>query len=172
MQIKPGMRVSDVGAGSGYYTIALARVVGSHGGVMAQDVVPEYLATLQNRVRRAKLANVRLGLGEAHDPRLPARSLDAALLVHMYHEIAQPYGLLYNLASAMRSGSRIGIVDLDRATEDHGTPPELLRCELSAVGYREIGFHRLRGDVEYLAIFQPPEIPPNPAAIIPCRSER
>jgi len=172
MSIRPGMRVADVGAGSGYYTMALARAVGPKGEVLAQDVVPEYLASLRKRVQKAGFANVRVGLGEMHDPRLPKESLDAAILVHMYHEIAQPYGLLYNLASAMRPGSRIGIVDLDRATENHGTPPEVLRCELAAVGYREISFHRLRGDVGYLAIFDPPVEPPLPSAIVPCRSMR
>jgi hypothetical protein len=74
----------------------------------------------------------------------------------MYHEIAQPYAFLYNLAPALRPGARVGIVDLERPTEQHGTPIELLRCELSAVGYREIATHQLAGDSGYLAVFSPP----------------
>ena len=58
----------------------------------------------------------------------------------MYHEIGQPFGLLYNLAAAMKPGGRVGIVDADAIPSRHGTPPALLRCELSAVGYREVGF--------------------------------
>ena len=170
--IKPGMRVADIGAGSGYYTMLLARAVGPQGEVIAQDITPDYLAALQKRVLKAKLANVKIGLGEAHDPRLPARALDAAVLIHMYHEIAQPYALLFNLAAAMKPESLVGIVDLDRPTDEHGTPPDLLRCELTAVGYREAGFHKLRGGVGYLAIFKPPLQPPAPSAIVPCRPAR
>ena len=63
----------------------------------------------------AGLANVTVVRGEPHDPRLPAASVDAAILVHMYHEITQPFGLLYNLAAAMRPGGRVGIVDADHS---------------------------------------------------------
>ena len=170
--IKPGMRVADVGAGSGYYTMLLARAVGPQGEVFAQDIKPNYLAALQKRVLKAKLTNVKVGLGEEHDPRLPARALDAAVLIHMYHEIGQPYALLFNLAAAMKPESLVGIVDLDRPTDEHGTPPDLLRCELAAVGYREAGFYQLKGGVGYLAIFKPPMQAPSPSAIVPCRSAR
>lgn len=170
LKIRPGLRVADIGAGSGYYTMQLARAVGPRGEVIAQDITPEYLAKLQKRVRNAGLANVKVGLGEEHDPRLPARSLDAAVLIHMYHEIAQPYALLFNLAAAMKPDSLIGIVDLDRPTGEHGTPPDLLRCELAAVGYRAAGFHMLKGGVGYLAIFKPPLNAQPPSAIMPCRS--
>jgi SAM-dependent methyltransferase len=170
--IKPGMRVADVGAGSGYYTMLLARAVGPQGEVFAQDIMPNYLAALKKRVLNAKLTNVRVGLGEEHDPRLPAGALDAAVLIHMYHEIAQPYALLFNLAAAMKPDSVVGIVDLDRPTDEHGTPPDLLRCELAAVGYREAGFCKLRGGVGYIAIFKPPMQAPSPSAIVPCRSAR
>jgi SAM-dependent methyltransferase len=170
--IKPGMRVADVGAGTGYYTMLLADAVGPQGEVLAQDITPDYLAALQKRVLKAKLANVKVGLGEGHDPRLPARTLDAAVLIHMYHEISQPYGLLFNLAKAMKPQSLVGIVDLDRPTDEHGTPPALLRCELAAVGYREAGFHMLNGGVGYLAIFKPPLDLPLPSAIVPCRQAR
>jgi hypothetical protein len=90
------------------------------------------------------LQNVVITLGEPHDPRLPADSLDMAILVHMYHEIAQPYGLLYNLVPALKSGARVGVVDAYGPPSEHGTPPNLLRCELAAVGYREISLDRLR----------------------------
>src|SRR3954465_6955970 len=93
--IQPGMTGADIGAGSGYYVVRLAPIVGANGRVIAQDVVPEYLRGLRNRVRDLGLQNVTVTLGEPHDPRLPASSLDIAILVHMYHEIAQPYALLY-----------------------------------------------------------------------------
>jgi SAM-dependent methyltransferase len=156
--IKSGMTVADIGAGSGYYVVRLSPIVGRHGRVIAEDVVPEYLRGLRRRVRDLGLQNVAIGLGEPHDPRLPADSLDIAILVHMYHEIAQPYALLYNLIPALKSGARVGIIDAVRSTSEHGTPPSLLRCELAAVGYREISFDRLTGSGAYLAIFAPPSV--------------
>src|SRR5262249_53214170 len=116
--IKSGMTVADIGAGSGYYVVRLSPIVGPHGRVIAEDVVPEYLRGLRRRVRDLGLQNVAIALGEPHDPRLPADSLDVAILVHMYHEIAQPYALLYNLIPALKSGARVGIVDAFRPTSE------------------------------------------------------
>jgi SAM-dependent methyltransferase len=169
MGLTSGMVVGDIGAGAGYHTIRLSRVVGSSGAIVAQDVRRDYLADLAKRVQRLKLTNVRIALGDPHDPRLPATLLDAAILVHMYHEIAEPYAFLYNLAPALKPRARVGIVDLDRPTPQHGTPPQLLRCELAAIGYRELAFHTLTGDAGYLAIFEAPLKRPQPSAVVPCR---
>jgi SAM-dependent methyltransferase len=157
LELKPGMTVGDIGAGSGYHTVRLSRLVGPAGSVVAQDVTRDYLVKLARRTQRLRLTNVTFALGEPHDPRLPASSLDAAILVHMYHEVAQPYAFLYNLAPALKRGARVGIVDLERPTSEHGTPIELLRCELTAVGYRDIATYQLAGDGGYLAVFSPPE---------------
>jgi SAM-dependent methyltransferase len=171
LELKPGMTVGDIGAGSGYHTIRLSLRLGPAGTVIAEDVKPDYLADLARRVQQLKLTNVKFALGEPHDPRLPASSLDAAILVRMYHEIAQPYAFLYNLVPALKQGARIGIVDKERPTDEHGTPIALLRCELSAVGYREIATHRLAGDGGYLAVFSPPEeaARKSPGEIVACR---
>ncbi|MCK1479426.1 methyltransferase domain-containing protein [Bradyrhizobium sp. 197] len=130
LELKPGMTVGDIGAGSGYHTVRLSHLVGAAGSVVAQDVTRDYLIELAKRTELLKLTNVKFALGEPHDPRLPASSLDAAILVHMYHEIAQPYAFLYNLIPALKRGARVGIVDLELPTSKHGTPIELLRCEL------------------------------------------
>lgn len=171
MKIGSGDTVADIGAGSGYYVVRLSRIVGPNGRIFGEDVIPSYLADLSRRVREEKLSNVTVVRGEAHDPRLPPNSVDAAVLVHMYHEISQPYGLLHNLAQAMRPGGRIGIVDDDDIPARHGTPPALLRCELSAAGYRETGFSVLKGGSGYLAIFEAPAAGarPDPAGIVPCK---
>ncbi|MCJ2059251.1 methyltransferase domain-containing protein [Methylobacterium sp. J-048] len=168
MGIATGETVADIGAGSGYYVVRLSPLVGPGGKVLAEDVTPAYLASLERRVKA--LDNVTIVHGEAHDPRLPPASVDAAILVHMYHEIAQPFGLLHNLAPAMRPGGRVGIVDADDIPSRHGTPPTLLRCELAAVGFREIGFQTLSGGA-YLAIFAAPapDERPRPESIRPCR---
>ena len=170
LEIKPGMTVADIGAGSGYHAVRLSPRLGPTGTVIAEDVTRDYLAELAKRIGQLKLTNVKLALGEPHDPRLPASSLDAAILAHMYHEIAQPYAFLYNLAPALKPGARVGIVDQERPTPEHGTPIELLRCELSAVGYRAIATYRLAGDGGYLAVFAPPDAASrkSPMDIIPC----
>jgi SAM-dependent methyltransferase len=169
LKIEPGVTIADIGAGSGYYTVRLAPIVGENGHIIAQDVQADYLQGLRQRVHDLGLNNVTIALGEPHDPRLPANSADIAILVHMYHEIAQPYALLYNLAPALRPGARVGIVDARGHTAEHGTPPALLRCELAAVGYREISFQSLRGSDAYLAVFAPTEARPEPGSIKACK---
>jgi len=169
--IGPGTTVGDLGAGSGYHTVRLSPVVGPKGLIIAQDIMSDYLADLARRVRDLRLANVRLALGEQHDPRLPPGLLDVAVMVRMYHHVAQPYAFLYNLVPALKPGARVGIVDLDAETSEHGTPPALLRCELAAVGYRQIAFHKLDGSPAYLAIFATPSAAEHkpPTQIVPCR---
>jgi predicted methyltransferase len=171
--IKSRMTVADIGVGSGYYTVRLSPIVGSNGRIIAEDIVPKYLQSLRKRVRNLRLQNVVISLGEPHDPKLPADSVDIAILVHMYHEIEQPYALLYNLVPALKPGARVGIVDAFAPTSQHGTPPSLLRCELAAVGYREISFDRLIGSDAYLAIFVPPSVASRtrPEAIVACKAQ-
>ena len=105
---------------------------------------------------KRKLANVVIARGEPHDPRLPPNSIDAALLIHMYHEIAQPFAFLHNLSAAMKPGGLVGILDPDRPTQFHGTPPGLMRCELAAVGYREVSFTALSGGLGNFVVFEAP----------------
>ena len=170
MKIAPGETVADIGAGSGYYVFRFAKLVGPTGRILAEDITPDYLADLGKRVAASGQGNITVVRGEAHDPRLPPASVDAAILVHMYHEISQPYGLLHNLAPAMKPGGRIGIVDADDIPSRHGTPPALLRCELAAAGYRPVSQSKLKDGVGYLAIFEAPapEARPDPATITPC----
>ena len=153
--VRPGMSVADIGAGSGYYVARMARRVGATGRVYGQDVMPRYLRYLRERVDRDELTNVRLVLGDPHDPRLPRDAVDLVTMIHMYHEIEQPFGLLTNLVPALRRGARIAILDMNRRTDQHGTPPALLTCELEAVGYRQQSFHDLGVD-GYVAIFTAP----------------
>lgn len=166
--IRPGMTVADIGAGGGYYTVRLARRVGSTGRVIAEDVMPAYLEALRQRVEREQLVNVVFGLGEPHDPRLPPKSVDLVLIVHAYHEIEQPYGLLTNLLPALRDNARVAILDIDRPTQQHGTPRSLLLCEVKAVGFRQTRFTWLRDKFDYLSVLEPPKQAPSPDGIKPC----
>jgi hypothetical protein len=88
--------------------------------------------------------------------KLPAHAIDCVILIHMYHEISQPFALLYNLAPALKPGAKIAIVDANRPTLEHGTPPALLRCEAESMGYHQIASFPLEGSEAYLAVFELP----------------
>lgn len=171
LNLRPGATVADIGAGSGYDTLRLARVVGPGGSVIAEDVTPGYLETLKASAAAQHLGNIHTVLGMVGDPKLAPRSIDAAIMVHMYHEIQRPYELLYNLAPAFRPGGRLGIEELDRPSEHHGTPPALLTCELGAVGYRQLSLAPLKGGLGYFAVFAAPgaDRRPSPEHIKACR---
>ena len=169
LSVKPGMRVADVGAGDGYYTVRLAKRLGPRGTIYAEDVIQAYLDRLAARLAQEGIAGVELVHGTPADPRLPEQSIDVALLAHMYHEVEQPYEFLYRLHDALAPGGRVAIIDNDKPTEKHGTPPALLRCELAAVGYRQVDFLELAPADGYLAVFAPPAVLPRPGDIRPCR---
>ena len=168
--ITPGMAVADIGAGSGYHRLRLSPAVGPKGVVYAEDIVETYLATLRREARGRGLSNIRIVIGTADDPRLAPASVDRAVMVHMYHEIANPYGVLWRLAPALKPGGQVGVIDLDRPIGQHGVPPEVLRCEFEAVGYRLVSTQVLEGGVGYLSIFEPPKTRPVPAQIKPCKA--
>jgi len=167
--VTPGTRVADIGAGTGYYTVRVARRLGAGATVYAEDIKSEYLGELRARLEREKIGTVKLILGRPGDPMLPRSSIDVAILSHVYHEIENPFELLYRLQPALAPGARVGIVDVDRPTQDHGTPPALLRCEAAAAGYRQVEFVSLAPAEGYLAIFVPPDRLPAVEAIKPCR---
>jgi len=168
--IRPGMSVADIGAGEGYYTIRLAQKVGPDGRVLAEDIFPQVIGKLADRVSRERLSNVSVRLGTPADPRLPERGLDRVLMVHMYHEIERPYEFLWRLRPALKAGGLVVVVDADRPTQNHGTPPALLQCEFAAVGYEQVSRADMPSAGGYLATFRPRGVRPEPAAIRPCRT--
>ncbi len=168
LQIAPGVRVADIGAGSGYYTLRLARVLGPAAALVAEDVDAGYLADLRGRLDREGYLAVRTVLGRPDDPSLPAATVDLALLAHMYHEVTAPYAFLYRLRTVLAAGGRVVVVDLDRPIRDHGTPVALLRCEMSAAGFREVSLDWLVPADGYVAVFTPTIRTPDPATIEPC----
>jgi len=167
--IAPGMTVADIGAGEGYYTIRLAQAVGKDGRVLAQDIFPAVRDALAERVARERLENVSVRLGEPADPKLPDDSFDRIFLVHMYHEIEQPYEFLWRLRPSLRPGGLVVVVDADRATRNHGTPPALLKCEFAAVGYAQVATADMPSAGGYFATFRAAGVRPDPKAIRACR---
>jgi len=168
--IKPGMNVADIGAGEGYYTIRLATRVGKNGRVLAEDIVPEVRDALATRVSRERLDNVSVRLGLPADPRLPEASFDRILMVHMYHEIESPYEFLWRLRPSLNATGQVVVVDADRPTENHGTPPDLLKCEFAAVGYSQVSSQPMPSAGGYIAIFEAKGDRPEPQAIKACKS--
>jgi SAM-dependent methyltransferase len=167
--VRAGLRVADLGAGDGYYTVRLARRIGPGAAIYAEDVESGHLERLRARLTRDGISGITIVHGTPGDPKLPEASIDLAILSHMYHEIENPYEFLFRLRPALAPGARVAIIDLDKPTREHGTPPELLRCELAAVGYREVDVVSLAPADGYLAVFVPPESLPAPEAIRPCR---
>lgn len=163
-RVRPGMTVADIGAGDGYYVARLSPIVGPTGRVLGEDIMPEYLELLRRRVARDGLGNVDVVLGTPSDPRLPRRSVDVALLIHMYHEITRPFELLWHLSAAMKPGGTVAILDQDGPTDRHGTPPALLTCELGALGFTATSRTTL-GDGAYVALFTAPSEPAVPAEV-------
>ncbi len=163
-----GMSIADVGAGEGYYTVRLARAVGSRGRVLAEDIVPDVRDRLSDRVQREKLDNVAVKLGSADNPMLPAQSFDRIFLVHMYHEVQSPYAFLWHLREAVGKGGLVVLVDANRAVKQHGITPEQARCEFAALGMAPVAFHALRGGDTYLQTFRIAGPRPDPEKIVPC----
>jgi SAM-dependent methyltransferase len=166
--VRPGMTVADIGAGDGYYTVRLAQRVGAGGRVLAQDIIPEVIERLADRVARERLDNVSLKLGAVDDPRLPAASFDRIFMVHMYHEIGEPYAFLWRLRPALRKGGQVIVVDGDRPIAQHGTPFRLLVCEFEAVGYKLVSYDDKQHAGGYLARFVPEGKRPDGDAITVC----
>lgn len=152
--VTPGMTVADIGAGNGYYTVRLAERVGEQGRVLAQDIDDAALKRLGTRVERERLDNVSIKPGDADDPRLPSASFDRIFMVHMYHEVTEPYAFIWRMRTALKPGGQVIVVDVDRPTNRHGIPPKLLFCEFEAVGYKLIEFIEKPDIAGYFARFE------------------
>lgn len=167
--VRPGMTVADIGAGEGYYTVRLAARVGAEGRVLAEDIVPAYHDRLAERIYRERLDNVSVKLGRATDAGLPANSFDRIFLVHMYHEIEEPYEFLWRLHPALAAGGMVAVVDADRETQNHGTPPKLLDCEFGTVGYALVRRTVMPQAGGYLALYAARGARPEPSTMKACR---
>lgn len=162
--IRAGMTVADIGAGDGYYVVRVSPVVGPTGHVLGEDIMPQYLDLLRNRVTAEGLRNVSVVQGTPDNPGFDAHSVDVALLIHMYHEITRPFELLWHLSASMKPNGTVAILDQNAPTNRHGTPPALLDCELAALGYAPVGKTTL-DDGAYVALFRAPVSPVAPATV-------
>ncbi|HLK22011.1 MAG TPA: class I SAM-dependent methyltransferase [Bryobacteraceae bacterium] len=140
--LRAGMTVADVGAGTGYMSLRMARRVGPTGKVYANDLQPEMLEKLRANSQREKLANVETVQGTASDPKLPKNAIDLVLLVDVYHEFSEPQAMLDHIREALKPDGRL--VLLEYRKEDPKVPirPEHkmsvaeVRTEVEAEGYK------------------------------------
>src|SRR6476661_1156507 len=153
--VKPGMSVADVGA---------------KGRVLAEDIVPDVRDELSDRVQRERLDNVAVKLGTADNPMLPAASFDRVFLVHMYHEVANPYAFLWHMREGVKPAGLVIVVDSNRPVKQHGMPPAELKCEFAALGLQPVKFNVLSGGDVYLMAFRLAEPRPAPDKIEACKS--
>ena len=111
LDLKPGMKVADIGAGTGYYSWRMAQRVGKSGRVLAVDVQPQMIVLLDREMKRRGVANVKSILGTDIDPKLPEASVDLALMVDVYHELEHPYEILSAIVRSLKPGGRVVFVE-------------------------------------------------------------
>ena len=142
LKIGPGQTVADIGAGSGYYTVRLADAVGPTGRVFATDIQPEMLALLRARLTDRKIGgNVELVQGAPTESKLPDAAIDLALMVDVYHELAQPQVFLRSIKRALKADGRLVLIEFRKESEwvpireEHKMSVRDARLELEAEGY-------------------------------------
>ena len=154
--ITQGKNVADIGAGSGWFTVRAARRVGPTGVVLAEDINPLAIEHIGKRISKENLPNVRTVLGAPDDPRLPAESVDAVLMLKVYHEIANPVPTMKVLQRALRTGAKVGIIDRNGNGANHGLNHDVVVKEMAEAGYKLVGtydFTKADGQ-DYFLIFQ------------------
>ncbi|HET9949976.1 MAG TPA: methyltransferase domain-containing protein [Longimicrobiales bacterium] len=126
--LRPGDVVADIGAGTGIFSIPLARAVGQEGQVLSVEVDPGFLPMIERKAREQGVANVRTVLGEFTDPKLPTREVDVAFFHDVLHHIEDRAAYLRTLAGYLAPGGRIVVVDYDENVPGvpHADQPELL----------------------------------------------
>jgi SAM-dependent methyltransferase len=154
--ITTGKNVADIGAGSGWFTVRAARRVGPTGAVIAEDINPLAIEYIGKRILKENLSNVRTVLGAPDDPRLPTGSVDAVLMLKVYHEIAHPVPTMKVLQRALRPGAKVGIIDRNGDGANHGLNHDVVVKEMGEAGYKLVGkydFTKADGQ-DYFLIFQ------------------
>lgn len=144
LQLKPGMVVADIGAGTGYLARRMAPAVAPGGKVLAVDVQPEMIAMLQSMVRQSGLTQIQPLIGAEDDVKLPASSVDLAIMVDVYHELAFPYEVLASVIRALKPGGQLVFVEY--RAEDPQVPIKALHKMSEAQIKREAAVHALEWD--------------------------
>lgn len=137
LDVKAGLVIADVGAGSGYHSFRLAPLVGEKGKILAVDVQPEMIKMLTDRAKRDKVTNVEAVQGTEKDPKLKAASVDLILMVDVYHEFAFPYEMTEKMVAALKPGGRMVFVEF--RLEDDAVPIKLVHKMSERQVIKEMG---------------------------------
>lgn len=137
LELRPGMVVADVGAGSGFHTFRMAPAVGPKGKVLAVDVQPEMIKLLEDRAKKEKVTHVEPVKGTETDPKLPAGGVDVALMVDVYHEFSHPHEMTEKLVAALKPGGRLVFVEF--RLEDPKVPIKLVHKMSERQVIKEMG---------------------------------
>jgi len=141
LDLQAGMTVADIGAGSGYMTVRMARRVGPSGKVYAEDIQPEMIALLKKRLQRDGVTNVIPVLGAYDDPMLPAATIDLMLLVDVYHEFSEPVKMLAGMRAALKPGGRLVLLEYRKEDPtvpirfEHKMTVQEAKAEVEAAGF-------------------------------------
>ncbi len=142
LKLKPGDVVADVGAGSGYLSLPMAKLVAPSGKVYAEDIQPEMLEIVGNKAQAAGIRNVVPLLGTITDPALPAQSVDLILMVDVYHEFDHPYEMTKAMVKALKKGGRLVFVEYRK--EDPNVPIKLVHKMTVAQVRKEMSIFPLK----------------------------
>ena len=156
LHLRPGSSVADIGAGGGWFSVRAAQRVGPTGSVIAEDINPKAVDAIRDRAAREHLPNIHPLLGTPDNPNLTPNSLDAALMLKVYHEIAHPQLVLANLRAALKPKARFGIIDRNGTGADHGLNEPILRAEVESAGFKQVArytFTKADGQ-DYFLIFE------------------
>jgi predicted methyltransferase len=141
LDLQTGSTVADIGAGSGYMTVRMAKRVGPSGKVYAEDIQPEMIALLKKRLQKDRVPNVIPVLGAYDDPMLPAATIDLMLLVDVYHEFSEPVKMLGGMRAALKSGGRLVLLEYRKEDPtvpirfEHKMSVQEAKAEVEAAGF-------------------------------------
>lgn len=141
LAIRPGMVVADVGAGTGYMSLRLAKRVGPSGKVYANDLQPEMLRRLRENAANAGFTNIETVQGEEADPKLPAARMDLVLLVDVYHEFSKPRQMIDKIRESMKPDGRLVLLEYRKEDpsvpirEEHKMTVGQVKAELEPQGF-------------------------------------
>jgi ubiquinone/menaquinone biosynthesis C-methylase UbiE len=159
--VASGMTVADLGAGTGYFSVRLAKAVGVNGRVLAIDVEPKLVDYMKERAAKAQLGQMAAVLAPVDDPRLPARGVDLVLIVDTWHHIDDRLHYLPKLAVGLKTGGRVAVVDFKKGDFPVGPPDahkltaDAIAAEFLAAGWREtMRWNEL--PYQYVLVFTPP----------------
>ena len=142
LDLKPGMFVGDVGAGTGYYSIRIAKHIAPGGKVFANDIQPEMLDKLRSNATAEGVTNVEPVLGTESDPKLPRGKLDLVILVDVYHEFSRPQRMLEAIRDSLKPGGRLVLLEFRKEDPtvpirpEHKMSVEEVKAEVTPEGYR------------------------------------